>query len=68
VRDTRVADPAFMRAELPALLDKRFVATLAGRQRHRLSHRGRLLLSDRAQRLCEAANPSCTVPAFYCSV
>jgi gamma-glutamyltranspeptidase/glutathione hydrolase len=31
VRDTHVADPAFMRAELPALLDKRFAATLAGR-------------------------------------
>src|SRR5262245_56315443 len=31
VRDTHVADPAFMRAELPALLDKHFAATLAGR-------------------------------------
>src|SRR5262249_56264019 len=31
VRDTHVADPAFMRAEVAALLDKRFAATLAGR-------------------------------------
>ena len=31
VRDTHVADPAFMRAAVPALLDKRFAATLAGR-------------------------------------
>ena len=31
VRDTHVADPAFMRAAVPALLDKRFAAELAGR-------------------------------------
>src|SRR5499426_1216099 len=31
VRDTHVADPAFMRAEVAALLDKRFAAELAGR-------------------------------------
>src|SRR5262249_12363654 len=30
-RDTHVADPAFMRAEVSALLDKRFAAELAGR-------------------------------------
>src|SRR6516164_36052 len=31
VRDTHVADPAFMRAEVAALLDKGFAAELAGR-------------------------------------
>ena len=31
VRDTHVADPAFMRAAVPALLDKGFAAELAGR-------------------------------------
>src|SRR5262249_32462803 len=31
VRDTHVADPAFMRAEVPALLDKDFATELAGR-------------------------------------
>src|SRR5215831_15025025 len=31
VRDTHVADPAFMRAAVPALLDKDFAAELAGR-------------------------------------
>jgi gamma-glutamyltranspeptidase/glutathione hydrolase len=31
VRNTHVADPAFMRASVPALLDKTFAATLAGR-------------------------------------
>src|SRR5262249_1652702 len=31
VRATHVADPAFMRAEVAALLDKRFAETLAGR-------------------------------------
>jgi gamma-glutamyltranspeptidase / glutathione hydrolase len=38
VRDTHVADPVFMRAALPALLDKKFAASLADRidRRHRL--------------------------------
>jgi gamma-glutamyltranspeptidase/glutathione hydrolase len=31
VRDTHIADPAFMRTPVPALLDKQFAAELAGR-------------------------------------
>ena len=45
VRDTHVADPAFMRAAVPALLDKRFAAELAGR-------------IDRARRVPLASAPS----------
>jgi gamma-glutamyltranspeptidase / glutathione hydrolase len=39
VRDAHVADPAFMRTSVPALLDKKFAATLADRidRRHRLA-------------------------------
>jgi gamma-glutamyltranspeptidase / glutathione hydrolase len=46
VRDTHLADPAFMRASVPALLDKKFAAGLAGR-------------IDRARR---AALPSAPTP------
>src|SRR5262249_59112578 len=45
VRDTHVADPAFMRAAVPALLDKGFAAELAGR-------------IDRAWRMPLASAPS----------
>src|SRR5215510_12152105 len=55
VRDTHVADPAFMRAEVPALLDKRFAAELAGR-------------IDRARRVPLARAPSFGGDTVYLSV
>jgi gamma-glutamyltranspeptidase/glutathione hydrolase len=55
VRDTDVADPAFMRAEVAALLDKRFAAELAGR-------------IDRARRMPLARAPSFGNDTVYLSV
>ena len=55
VRDTDVADPAFMRAEVAALLDKRFAAELAGR-------------IERARRMPLARAPSFGNDTVYLSV
>jgi gamma-glutamyltranspeptidase/glutathione hydrolase len=55
VRDTHVADPAYMRAEVAALLDKRFAAELAGR-------------IDRARRVPLARAPSFGSDTVYLTV
>jgi gamma-glutamyltranspeptidase/glutathione hydrolase len=55
VRDTHVADPAYMRAEVAALLDKGFAAELAGR-------------IDRARRMPLARAPSFGNDTVYLSV
>src|SRR6516164_4471874 len=55
VRDTHVADPAFMRAAVPSLLDKRFAAELAGR-------------IGRARRMPHASAPSLGSDTVYLTV
>jgi len=55
VRDAHVADPAFMRAAVPSLLDKRFAAELAGR-------------IGRARRMPHASAPSLGSDTVYLTV
>src|SRR6266699_1107493 len=55
VRDTHVADPDFMRAAVPALLDKGFAAELAGR-------------IDRARRMPRARAPAPGSDTVYLTV
>ena len=55
VRDTHVADPAFMRAAVPALLDKGFAAELAGR-------------IGRARRMPHASAPALGSDTVYLTV
>src|SRR5260221_152393 len=55
LRDTHVADPAFMRAAVPALLDKGFAAELAGR-------------IGRARRMPHASAPALGSDTVYLTV
>jgi gamma-glutamyltranspeptidase/glutathione hydrolase len=55
VRDTHLADPAFMRASVPALLDKKFAAGLAG-------------LIDRARRTALPTAPTPDSDTVYLTV